>query len=151
MSNQLLVKQHMPAPVSGKTWLFFWIISSIILLTTVGAALNIAASTISLFNIFTILGLTAFAFIRNYKRQTVTFLKINESNIEYYCVEEKQMVQIPSEEIINVTTRFCELNIHTRDKVHTLNIKMIRHEQQRWEIKQMIREIVASHKLSAAS
>lgn len=109
-----------------------------VVLTTAGVALNIAVPLLSLINVFIAFVLIVVLLTKNYKRQRVTFLKVDGHSIEYFCDQEERSVLISSDEITHVTTRFCELDIHTRDKVHTLNMNMIRQEKKRWEIKQII-------------
>lgn len=151
MTYQLNVKHHVPNPLPNRMWISTWMILGAIILTTAGVALNIAVPLLSLINVFIALVLIIVLLTKSYNRQTVTFLKVDSHSIEYFCEQKERTVLILSDEITHITTRFCELHIHTRDKVHTLNMNMIRQEKKRWEIKQIIRELATEHKLSAAS
>lgn len=92
-------------------------------------------------NIAFLLLFSAGLFLLIIKRKQTPFVKIEDRQLQYFCVVKKELVTIPADEIIKVTTQFCELQIHTSSRTHCLNLKHIKEEKQRWEIKEMIRKL----------
>ncbi|MGI4751289.1 MAG: hypothetical protein ACRYFB_11710 [Janthinobacterium lividum] len=76
-----------------------------------------------------------------FKKKQATFVTIEDRKLHYFCPVKKEVVTIPTHEIIKVTTQFCELQIHTSDRTHCLNLNNIKQETTRWEIKEMIRKL----------
>lgn len=149
MTYHIHVK-HSPAyPLSNRVWLYVWLILAALTLATLVVALEFAEPLFSIINALFAVALIIAILTKNYTRQIVTFLKIDNQGIEYFCAEEDRCISIAANEITHITTRFCELNIHTRDKVHSLNMNMIRQEKKRWEIKEMIRQLANHQNLSA--
>ncbi len=79
-------------------------------------------------------------------RRMVSFLEITDGTLSYLDTEKGEMITIPVNDITFISTRFCRLNVHTSDGIHALNLDLIRKEQTRWEIKEIIRGI-ARHKV----
>ncbi len=76
------------------------------------------------------------------RRHKVPFVEIAEGTLSYFDTGKGEMVSVPIEEITHISTRFCELNVHTAENIHSLNLDLIRSEKARWEIKEMIRTSV---------
>ena len=74
-------------------------------------------------------------------RRKVSFVEITDGTLSYLDTGKGEMVSVPVHEITHISTRFCQLNVHTTECIHTLNLDMVRNEKTRWEIKEMIREI----------
>lgn len=74
-------------------------------------------------------------------RQKVSFIDITDGTLSYLDTNSGEMVSVPVHNITHISTRFCQLNVHTADCTHTLNLGLIRNEKTRWEIKEMIKEI----------
>jgi len=73
------------------------------------------------------------------RRQKVPFIEILDGTLTYFDNNKGAMVSIPVGEITHVSSRFCELLLHTADQIHCLNLDLVRSEKSRWEIKDMIR------------
>lgn len=113
---------------------------SLLILTTLVVAyynstelnITIALSCIGLFAGIALL------FLRRHK---VPFVEINNGTFSYFDTGKGEMVSVPVQDITHISTRFCELNVHTAENTHSLNLDLIRSEKARWEIKEMIREM----------
>jgi hypothetical protein len=75
------------------------------------------------------------------RRPKVPFVEIADGTLRYFDTEKGEMISVHVDEITHISTRFCELNIHTPEHTHKLNLDLIRSEKTRWEIKEMIRDI----------
>ncbi len=75
------------------------------------------------------------------KRQKMPFVEISNGTLSYFDTGRGEMVSVPVQDITHISTRFCELNVHTSDTIHSVNLDLIRSEKARWEIKEMIREM----------
>lgn len=89
----------------------------------------------------------AFLLIFIYKRRVTNerdiLLKIEDHSIEYFSEERKEMITIATESITDIKTRFCELQILTRDnKIHKIDTSTFKTEQTRWEVKEMIKQLI---------
>lgn len=68
------------------------------------------------------------------------FLRVEDTYLEYFREDLDEMVQIGAEDIEKVCTRFCEIQVHTRDHaVHKIDMSVIKKQQTRWEVKEMIK------------
>ncbi len=75
------------------------------------------------------------------RRQKMPFVEIANGTLSYFDAGTGEMTSVPVQDITHVSTRFCELNVHTANHTHSLNLDLIRSEKARWEIKEMIREM----------
>ncbi len=75
------------------------------------------------------------------RRQKVPFVEIADGTLSYFDTGKGEMISVPVHDITHISTRFCELNVHTAEHTHSLNLDLIRSERARWEIKEMIREM----------
>ncbi|MEJ7694205.1 hypothetical protein [Daejeonella sp.] len=75
------------------------------------------------------------------RRHKVTFVEIADGTLSYFDTAKGEMVSVPVQDITHISTRFCELNVHTAENTHSLNLDLIRSEKARWEVKEMIREM----------
>ena len=98
-------------------------------------------STLNISNMVLCLLFIVAILLVKFARKQVPFIKIEDSNVYYFCPVKKEAVMISGNEITKVTTQFCELQIHTTTRTHCLNMDKIKQEQQRWEIKEMIKKI----------
>jgi hypothetical protein len=89
--------------------------------------------------------------VTRFKGKPLNFVKIEENNLQYYCPVKKELVVIPVQDITNITSRFCELQIHTTNRTHCLNLNQIKQEQQRWEIKEMIKKLALENEKRACN
>lgn len=71
-------------------------------------------------------------------------LEITGNDIIYLPENQKEPVTICSEDITAIRHKFCELQISTKDdKVHLINLMNTNSEQTRWEIKELVKSLVA--------
>lgn len=141
MTYQLHISHYRSDSNDARLLMYSTIFLSLLFLNTVGVALDITVPQVSLVNlILCVCFLIGLGTIIN-KKSKVPFVNIHDNTLEYFSPEEGQIISIPSMEITKITTRFNELNIHTNDRMHSLNLGLIRQEQTRWEIKEMIRRM----------
>lgn len=141
MTNQLNLGQNN----SNLNWTKLWLWSKIFLVCLIATTLLSSVVTLPavyfLSNIVILLLISAGLFLFVFKRKQTAFVKIEDRQLQYFCAVKKEIVMIPVNEIIKVTTQFCELQIHTSNRTHCLNLNHIKEEKQRWEIKEMIRKL----------
>lgn len=75
------------------------------------------------------------------KYQKIPFVEINNGTLNYFDQESNKIIKISTQDITHISTKFCELSVHTDEKVHVLNLEVIRNETKRWEIKEKIRKL----------
>ena len=75
------------------------------------------------------------------RRHKVPFVEIVNDTLNYFDPEKGEVVSVPAKDITHISTRFCELNVHTHENIHSLNLGLIRNAKTRWEIKEMIRKM----------
>lgn len=139
MTNQLNLSQQ------NLNWTKLWMWSKIFLVCLIATTLLSSVATLPanfyLSNIAILILFLLGLFLLKLKRKQIPFVKIEDRQLQYFCVVKKEKVSIPLSEIIKVTTQFCELQIHTSSHTHCLNLNHIKEEKQRWEIKEMIRKL----------
>jgi hypothetical protein len=141
MTYQLHISHYRSDSNDARLLMYSTIFLSLLFLNTLGVALDITMPQVSLLNlVLGVVFLIVLAAMIN-KRSRVPFVNIHDDMLEYYNPEEGQIISIPSMEITKITTRFNELNIHTNDRTHSLNLSLVRKEQTRWELKEMIRKM----------
>ena len=141
MTYQLHITHYRSDSNDARLLMYSTIFLSLLFLNTLGVAFNITMPQLSLVNlVLGIVFLIALATQIN-KRLKVPFVNIHDNTLEYFSPEDGEIISIPSMDITKVTTRFNELNIHTGERIHSLNLGLIRQEQTRWEIKEMIRRM----------
>jgi len=141
MTYQLHITHYRSDSNDARLLMYSTIFLSLLFLNTLGVAFNITMPQLSLVNlVLGIVFLIALATQIN-KRLKVPFVNIHDNTLEYFSPEDGEIISIPSMDITKVTTRFNELNIHTSERIHSLNLGLIRQEQTRWEIKEMIRRM----------
>lgn len=134
-----------------KLW---WGVKGILLILTISTAavaLNLISPIFCLFN--GIAGVILFiAYAKMFCLSKELFLKVEEGSLKYFSEEREEMIEIEAKDIEKITSRFCELHIHTRDNaVHRISMSPIKKEQTRWEIKEMIRQLAHMQSFSTAS
>lgn len=141
MTYQLHISHYRSDSNDARLLMYSTIFLSLLFLNTLGVALDITMPQVSLVNlVLGVVFLIVLAAMIN-KRSRVPFVNIHDDMLEYYNPEEGEIISIPSVEITKITTRFNELNIHTNDRTHSLNLSLVRKEQTRWELKEMIRKM----------
>lgn len=141
MTYQLHITHYRSDSNDARLLMYSTIFLSLLFLNTLGVALDITMPQVSLLNlVLGVVFLIVLAAMIN-KRSRVPFVNIHDDMLEYYNPQEGEIISIPSTEITKITTRFNELNIHTNDRTHSLNLSLVRKEQTRWELKEMIRKM----------
>jgi len=150
MTNQLNLQRN-----EKSIWAKLWFLSKVFLLSFITIILVAAAlaaiPTIYVFSIGVIILflLAIFGFKRSIKQSVK--VKVENQHLKYFCPVKKENIIIPTSEIINVTSQFCELQIHTSNHTYCLNLNSIRQEKQRWEIKEMIKKLVPNQENKAVN
>jgi hypothetical protein len=141
MTYQLHISHYRSDSNDARLLMYSTIFLSLLFLNTLGVALDITMPQVSLLNlVLGVVFLIVLAAMIN-KRSRVPFVNIHDDMLEYYNPEEGEIISIPSTEITRITTRFNELNIHTNERTHSLNLSLVRKEKTRWELKEMIRQM----------
>jgi hypothetical protein len=151
MNYQLNFFYYRSHPYNVKIWIYARVFTLLLLLNTLGVAFNITLPVLSGVNAIVGCALIFVLLQINNHRTKVPFIKIQGDKMEYFCQEQNEVVSISADDITKITTRFCELKIHTNERVHSLNLAMISQEKKRWEIKEMIHKIAHIDRLSVAS
>lgn len=76
------------------------------------------------------------------KTQKVSFIEISDRTLNYFDTESEEIIKVSAQEITHISTKLCELRVHTKERVHLVNLKVIRNEDKRWEIKEKIRTLL---------
>ena len=76
------------------------------------------------------------------KTQKVSFIEIRDKTLSYFDTESEETVKISAGKITHISTKLCEQRVHTNERVHLVNLKVIRNEKKRWEIKEKIRTLL---------
>ena len=151
MNYQLNFFYYRLNPNDVKFWVYARAFTLLLFLNTLGVAFNITLPLLSIVNVIMSCIFIVILLKINSKTTRVPFIKIQEDRIEYLCQEQEEIISIDANDITKITTRFCELKIHTNEQIHSLNLGMIRQEKKRWEIKEMIYKIAHIDRLSVAS
>ena len=149
MTNQLNPNHKNINANLNKLWLFSSIFLSALVLITLCSSVAILPAAFYLSNVVLCLLFIIVFFILRFRKKPVELVKIEENQLQYFCPVKKETVIIPTNEITKVTTQFCELQIHTYNRTHCLNLKKIKQEQQRWEIKEMIKKFAVENERRA--
>jgi hypothetical protein len=149
MTNQLNLTHTNDALMWTKLWLFSKIFLSFLVVITLLSAFIEMPSALNLSNIILCLLLVAAVLLVKFKKKQVPFIKIEDNNLYYFCPVKKEAVMIPANEIVKVSTQFCELQIHTTTRTHCLNLNNIKQEHRRWEIKETIKNLVVENEKRA--
>ena len=128
-----------PSLKNTKIWMDRIILSLLLLSTIVAAFYN--SAEFNLFFTMPALALIIVLAVLVNRRHKISFVDIKDGTLSYLNTDNGKMVSVPVHDITHISTRFCQLNVHTAEGIHTLNLDMVRNEKTRWEIKEMIREI----------
>ncbi len=132
-------------------WIYARAFTILLLLNTIAVAYNLTLPLLSGVNtILSFLLIVVLLYINSYKTN-IPFIKIQDDKMEYFCRERGEIITIDANDITKITTRFCELRIHTNEYIHCIDLGMIPQGKKRWEIKEMIHKIAHIDRLSVAS
>ena len=85
-----------------------------------------------------------------FKKKVV--IEVGQDSIQYFSEEKNEMVEIAAEDIVKISTRFCELQVYTRDNtLHRINMESVKKEQARWEIKEMVKQLAGINSFTAVN
>jgi hypothetical protein len=150
MTYQLDITHYRSSTNDARLWMYSKIFLSLLFLSTLAVAFYFTFPALSLLNVA--LGLVFLAGLIKIgsKRLRVPFVQIADGTLNYFDPAKGEMISVCAKEITHISTRFCELQVHTHDTIHSLNLGLIRNEQTRWEIKEMIREMARSSSFQLA-
>lgn len=149
MTNQLNFAPAHNALNWNKLWLFSKIFLSLLVIATLLSSVAEMPSVFYVSNmVLCVLFIVTILLVSLVKKRT-PLVKIADNNVYYLCPVTKEAITIPANEIIKVTSQFCELQIHTSTRTHCLNMDKIKQESQRWEIKEMIKKLVLKNEKRA--
>lgn len=81
--------------------------------------------------------------LRQFRRtQKVSFIEISDKTLNYFDTETEEIVKVAAQDITHISTKLCELRVHTNERVHLVNLNVVRNEKKRWEIKEKIRTLL---------
>ena len=142
MTYQLHITHYRSSNNDARLWVYSKISLSLLFLNTLGVAFFFTSAALSLLNVVLSIILLVVVVKLIIKRLRVPFVQIADGTLNYFNPQNGEMVSVQAKDITHISTRFCELKIHTNENIHSLNLGLIRNEKARWEIKEMIREMV---------
>ena len=143
MIYQLHIRHYRSSNNDGSLWLYSMIFLSLLLLNTVGVAFYYFSDALILLNVLlsaAFLWLTIAHFI---KRNRLPFIEISEGSLNYWDQTKEKIVSVSAKDITQISTKLCQLKLHTPDQIHVVNLNLIKKEQTRWEIKENVRKMVS--------
>ena len=149
MTDQLNLTQQNAALNWTRFWLYSKVFLSFLIVLTLVSSLAKAPSAFYVSNIALCLLFGVVLLLFKFKRKQIPFVKIEDNQVQYFCPVKKEVILIPANEITKVSTHFCELQIHTYNRTHCINMNKIKQEQQRWEIKEMIKKLAVENEKRA--
>ncbi|MFA6945639.1 MAG: hypothetical protein WC220_07010 [Pedobacter sp.] len=123
-------------------WKLSSAILSILLLNTIGVAYYFDSELLILLNLTISLVFLLFIFSYLHKSQKVPLIDISNRTLNYFDTESEKIVKVSAHDITHISTKFCELRVHTNERIHIVNLKVVRNEKKRWEIKEKIRTLL---------
>ena len=133
--------------------LFFLIrgLSLIVLLSTLGIVIGFISELYCILNSF----ICVFIILLCIKAQAFfhdnLLIKVDNRGVEYFSHDEGKLITVHAADIIKITTGFCQLQVHTKDAVHIINMEAIKKEKTRWEVKEMVKQMAKQAAFSVAS
>ncbi len=143
MTYQHHINHYRSSDNDTRYWMYSKIFLSLLFINTFAVAFYFHSATLILLNVF--LGIIFLSIMVNLirKRIKMPFIEITDGTLNYFDTETEEIVAVCAKDITHITTKLCELRIHTNEQVHLVNLKVIRNEKTRWEIKEEIRKMVA--------
>lgn len=144
MTYQYNINHYRPLSTDVPYWKFSALFLSLLLLNTPAVAFYFNSSALILLNLILSILFILLIFRLFRKTQKVPFVEISNNTLNYFDTQNEAIVQVSARDITQISTKFCELRIHTSEKIHIVNLNVIRNEKKRWEIKEKIRTLLAS-------
>lgn len=143
MTYQHHINHYRSSDNDTRYWMYSKIFLSLLFINTFAVAFYFYSAALILLNVF--LGIIFLSIMVNLirKRIKMPFIEITDGTLNYFDTETEEIVAVCAKDITHITTKLCELRIHTNEQVHLVNLKVIRNEKTRWEIKEEIRKMVA--------
>ena len=142
MTYQYNINHYRPLSNDVPYWKFSIVFLSLLLLNTLNVAFYFYSVALILLNlILSILFLLLIIGLFR-KTQKVPFVEIRNNTLNYFDTENEEIVQVSARDITQISTKLCELRVHTPEKIHIVNLNVIRNEKKRWEIKEKIRTLL---------
>jgi hypothetical protein len=143
MTYQHHINHYRSLDNDSRYWMFSKVFLSLLLINTFTVAFYFYSVTLILVNVILGLVFLSITVTMIRKRLRMPFIEIAEGTVNYFDTENEEIVKVCVKDITHISTRLCELRIHTSEQVHLVNLKVIRNEQTRWEIKEKIRTLIA--------
>lgn len=143
MTYQLHINYYRSSGNDKSYWMYSKVFLSLLFLDTLAVTFYFYSLTLILVNVCFGLAFLSILLMIIRKRLRMPFIEITEESLNYFDTENEEIVKVCAKDITHISTRLCELRIHTNEQVHLVNLKVIRNEQTRWEIKEKIRTLVA--------
>lgn len=141
MTYQHKISLHRPINSEIANSKFAIVLLSIILLNAITVTFYFYSLT--LFSLSLFLSIIFFILLLRQLRKThkVSFIEISNKTLNYFDTDSEEIVKVAAQDITHISTKLCELRIHTNERVHLVNLNVIRNEKKRWEIKEKIRTL----------
>lgn len=143
MIYQLHIRHYRSSNNDGSLWLYSVIFLSLLFMNTLGVAFYYFSDLLILLNVIlgsVFLWLTIAHFI---KRNRLPFIEISEGSLNYWDQTKEEIVSVSAKDITQISTKLCQLKLHTEGHIHVVNLNLIKNEQTRWEIKENVRRMVS--------
>ena len=121
---------------------FSTVILSILIFNTIGAVFYFDSEVLIILNLLLGIIFLYLLFSHFQKNQKVTFIEISNKKLNYFDTESEEIIQVSANDITHISTKLCELRVHTIERIHVINLNVVRNEKKRWEIKEKIRTLL---------
>ena len=143
MTYQHHINHYRSSDNDARYWMYSKVFLSLLFLDTLAVAFYFYSETLILVNVFLAMVFLSILITLIRRRLKMPFIEIADGTLNYFDTENEEIVKIFAKDITHISTRLCELRIHTNKQVHFVNLKVIRNEKTRWEIKEKIRMMIA--------
>ena len=124
-----------------KLWPALWFSLFIILASTSTVYLQIIPAEVSMVNLLLCSALLLISLNAD-RICGILFVSVSDVSIQYYAEDRDQMIVIPVKDITGISSKFCRLFVHTQESIHSINLLYVKREKSRWELKEMIKQVV---------
>ncbi len=141
MTYQYKISLHRPLNGEIANSKFAIVLFSILLLNAITVVFYFYSLTIVSLSLFLSIIFFILLFRQFRKTHKVSFIEISDKTLNYFDTESQEIVKVAAQDITHISTKLCELRVHTNERVHLVNLNVIRNEKKRWEIKEKIRTL----------
>ena len=141
MTYQHKISLHRPLNSEIANSKFAIVFLSILLFNTITVTFYFYSLTLFSLSLFLSVIFFVLLWRQFWKAQKVSFIEISNKTLNYFDTDSEEIVKVAAQDITHISTKLCELRIHTNERVHLVNLNVIRNEKKRWEIKEKIRTL----------